>query len=120
MTAIRPHVGDPSIHCGATPATAAVGFCKGPVVRRVRLSSWLIGAMVVIGGIAIVRSVWGADDDRDRYPPTHQMVVCKPDDACKPRGNPSGHAACMINVTSDRWMGDLPAGTWIYCRKVTR
>ncbi len=67
-----------------------------------------------------VKAATLALDEGDRYTPTHQLTVCQPGKPCEARGKPSGETACGLNETSDRWMGDLPAGTRIECRRVTR
>ncbi len=79
----------------------------------------LVGAMLA-GGLVMAALSAPRAAEGDRYPPTHQLTVCRPGAACEAHGRPSGETACLLNATSDRWMGDLPAGTHIYCRKVTR
>lgn len=84
--------------------------------RNITLLRWVAPAMVIIGCIAIARGVKGAERE-DRYPPTHQLIVCEPGKECQKRGRQMGATACNLDLASDRLQADLPPGTWLTCVK---
>lgn len=72
--------------------------------------------MKIVSLVLVGAAAWaGPAGAEDRYPPTHQLVICRPDLPCERRLPPSGKTACELNAASERLLAILPSGTWIVC-----
>ena len=73
-----------------------------------------LGVAAVVIGVGPAR----AAEREDRYPPTHQLLVCEPGKDCERRGRPMGATACNLDLASERMTAGLPSGTWLACVRV--
>lgn len=81
----------------------------------------VVAIMVSLGLIALLFfAPLARATESDRYPPTHQIVVCVPGKDCERRGRAMGATACSLDAASEKLLANLPSGTWIACVRIAK